>query len=66
VQGAGRRGTRSVIKYADRYLPGCDFGYEYSPEIFMDTELDSPPTSARRSWTSGKPAPGREIILNLP
>ena len=28
------------MKYAEQHLPGCDFGYEYSPEIFMDTELD--------------------------
>jgi hypothetical protein len=33
-------GTRAVMKYAEQYLPGTDFGYEYSPEIFMDTELD--------------------------
>jgi 2-isopropylmalate synthase len=33
-------GTRSVMKYAEAYLRGCDFGYEYSPEIFMDTEPD--------------------------
>ncbi|HYY18882.1 MAG TPA: 2-isopropylmalate synthase, partial [Streptosporangiaceae bacterium] len=33
-------GTRSVVKYAEQYLGDCDFGYEYSPEIFMDTELD--------------------------
>src|SRR5215472_2305741 len=33
-------GTRAVLKFAQTYLPGTDFGYEYSPEIFMDTELD--------------------------
>jgi 2-isopropylmalate synthase len=33
-------GTRHVMKYAEAILPGTDFGYEYSPEIFMDTELD--------------------------
>ena len=33
-------GTRAVMKFAETYLPGTDFGYEYSPEIFMDTELD--------------------------
>src|SRR6266699_1626364 len=37
-------GTRHVMKYAEALLAGntqgTDFGYEYSPEIFMDTELD--------------------------
>ena len=33
-------GTISVLRHAERLLPGCDFGYEYSPEIFVDTELD--------------------------
>ena len=33
-------GTRAVMKFAEIYLPGTDFGFEYSPEIFMDTELD--------------------------
>src|SRR6266568_340839 len=33
-------GTRHVMKFAEQYLDGTDFGYEYSPEIFMDTELD--------------------------
>ena len=33
-------GARSVLKHAEAYLGGCDFGFEYSPEIFVDTELD--------------------------
>ncbi len=33
-------GTHAIMKYAEQYLPNTDFGYEYSPEIFMDTELD--------------------------
>ena len=32
------QGTQAVIKFAETYLPDTDFGYEYSPEIFMDTE----------------------------
>src|SRR5207244_6995877 len=34
------RGTQHVMKFAEQYLGDCDFGYEYSPEIFMDTEMD--------------------------
>jgi 2-isopropylmalate synthase len=59
-------GTRHVVKYADALLDGTDFGYEYSPEIFMDTELDfalDVCAGVMDVWQAG---PGREIILNLP
>ena len=59
-------GTRSVIKHADAYLAGCDFGYEYSPEIFMDTELDFAAETCEAVMDVWQPGPGREIILNLP
>jgi 2-isopropylmalate synthase len=59
-------GTRHVMKYAEELLEGTDFGYEYSPEIFMDTELDFSAdvcAGVMEVWQTG---PGREIILNLP
>src|ERR1700760_51982 len=62
----GVEGTRHVMKYAEHYLDGTDFGYEYSPEIFMDTELDfalDVCAGVRDVWQPGR---GREIILNLP
>ncbi len=59
-------GTRSVIKYAQEYLPGCDFGYEYSPEIFMDTELDFAAEICEAVMDVWQPGPGRDIIINLP
>jgi len=59
-------GTRSVMKYADTYLSGCDFGYEYSPEIFMDTELGFALDVCASVMDVWQPGPGREIILNLP
>ena len=59
-------GTRSVMKYAESYLAGCDFGYEYSPEIFMDTELDYAAEVCAAVMDVWQPGPGREIILNLP
>ena len=59
-------GTRSVMKYAQEYLPGCDFGYEYSPEIFMDTELDFAAGICEAVMDAWQPGPGREIIINLP
>jgi 2-isopropylmalate synthase len=59
-------GTRSVVKHAEAYLDGCDFGYEYSPEIFMDTELDFAAEVCEAVMDVWQPGPGREIILNLP
>jgi 2-isopropylmalate synthase len=59
-------GTRAVIKYAEEYLGGTDFGYEYSPEIFMDTELDFAAEICEAVMDVWQPGPGREIVLNLP
>jgi 2-isopropylmalate synthase len=62
----GVEGTRHVMKYAEQYLDGTDFGYEYSPEIFMDTELDFALDVCDGVMDVWQPGPGREIILNLP
>jgi 2-isopropylmalate synthase len=59
-------GTEHVMKYAEKYLAGTDFGYEYSPEIFMDTELDFALETCEAVMDAWQPAAGREIILNLP
>ncbi|MBO0816473.1 MAG: 2-isopropylmalate synthase [Actinobacteria bacterium] len=59
-------GAQSVIKYAEHYLPGCDFGFEYSPEIFMDTELEYAAEVCEAVTDVWQPGPGREIIINLP
>jgi 2-isopropylmalate synthase len=59
-------GTRAVLKFAENYLPGTDFGYEYSPEIFMDTELDFSLEICEAVMDVWQPEPGREIVLNLP
>ncbi|HEY6791085.1 MAG TPA: 2-isopropylmalate synthase [Trebonia sp.] len=59
-------GTRHVMKYAEQILGDCDFGYEYSPEIFMDTELDFALETCEAVMDVWQPGPGREIILNLP
>ncbi len=59
-------GTRHVMKYAGQLLDGTDFGYEYSPEIFMDTELDFALDVCAGVMEVWQPGPGREIILNLP
>jgi 2-isopropylmalate synthase len=59
-------GTAHVIKFAEQYLPEVDFGFEYSPEIFMDTELDFALEVCEGVMDVWQPGPGREIILNLP
>ena len=59
-------GTRHVMKYAEQLLESTDFGYEYSPEIFMDTELDFALDVCAGVMDVWQPGPDREIILNLP
>jgi 2-isopropylmalate synthase len=58
-------GTRHVMKSAEKYGME-DFGYEYSPEIFMDTEMDFALEVCEAVMDVWQPGPGREIILNLP
>jgi 2-isopropylmalate synthase len=59
-------GTRAVLKYAEEYLARTDFGYEYSPEIFMDTELDFSLEICEAVMDVWQPGQDREIVLNLP
>src|SRR5215210_2564780 len=60
------RGTELVMKYAEQYLGGVEFGYQYSPEIFTGTELDFAVEVCNAVMDVWQPADGREIILNLP
>ncbi|MEU9374484.1 2-isopropylmalate synthase [Streptomyces sp. NPDC048255] len=60
-------GTRLVMEYAGKLLgPETTFGYQYSPEIFTDTELDFALEVCEAVCDVWQPAEGREIILNLP
>jgi 2-isopropylmalate synthase len=59
-------GIQAIMKYADMYLAGTDFGLEYSPEIFMDTELDFSLEICEGVMDVWQPAADREIVLNLP
>ncbi len=60
-------GTRKVMEDAERIL-GDDtiFGYEYSPEIFIDTEPEFALQVCKAVMDVWQPGPDREIILNLP
>ena len=60
-------GTRMVLKWAEKLLDDRTvFGYQYSPEIFTDTELDFALEVCEGVMEVWQPGPGREIILNLP
>ncbi|MYS87253.1 2-isopropylmalate synthase [Embleya scabrispora] len=60
-------GTEHVMRFADKHL-GTEtaFGYEYSPEIFIDTELDFALEVCEAVMDVWQPEAGREITLNLP
>jgi 2-isopropylmalate synthase len=60
------QGTQHVMKFAEKYLGDCDFGYEYSPEIFIDTELDFALEICEDVMDVWQPGPDREIVINLP
>jgi 2-isopropylmalate synthase len=59
-------GTELVMKYADEYLSGTDFGYQYSPEVFTGTELEFSLDVCEAVSDVWQPSDDREIILNLP
>ncbi|NUU20015.1 MAG: 2-isopropylmalate synthase, partial [Streptomycetaceae bacterium] len=60
-------GTGHVMRFAEKHL-GAEtvFGYEYSPEIFIDTELDFALDVCESVMDVWQPEAGREITLNLP
>ena len=60
-------GTREVMDHAEKIL-GDDtiFGFQYSPEIFVDTELDFALEISEAVMDIWQPDEDREIILNLP
>jgi 2-isopropylmalate synthase len=60
------RGTEMVMKYAEELLGDCDFGYQYSPEIFTQSETDFAIDVCESVSDVWEPEAGREIILNLP
>ena len=64
------RGTELVMKYAEKFLPELvgsqHFGYQYSPEIFTQSDTDFALTVCEAVSDVWQPEAGREIILNLP
>jgi 2-isopropylmalate synthase len=68
--GIATHGTELVMKYAESLLGDIvgteDFGYQYSPEIFTQTDTDYALEVCEAVSDVWQPEPGREIILNLP
>jgi 2-isopropylmalate synthase len=60
------RGTRLMMKYADRTLAECDLSFQYSPEMFNETELEFSLDVCEAVMDVWEPGPGRPIILNFP
>src|SRR5690349_11460949 len=64
------RGTEMVMKYAEERLGGLvgseAFGYQYSPEIFTQSDTDFALSVCEAVSDVWQPDDGREIILNLP
>lgn len=60
-------GAQEVIARAEKVLEeDAIFGFEYSPEIFIDTEPDFALEICEAVMDVWQPEDGREIILNLP
>jgi 2-isopropylmalate synthase len=64
------RGTEMVMKYAESLLGDIvgseSFGYQYSPEIFTQSDTDFAISVCEAVSDVWQPEAGREIILNLP
>ncbi|MDG4838643.1 2-isopropylmalate synthase [Micromonospora sp. WMMD967] len=60
------QGTRLMMKYADRTLAGTDLRYQYSPELFNDTELEFSLEVCEAVMDVWQPETDRPIILNFP
>ncbi len=60
------RGTQAVMKHAESMLGDADFGYEYSPEIFVDTEPEFALDVVGNVLDMWQPGAGRETVVNLP
>ena len=59
-------GTRAVMKYAEQELADCEVGFQYSPELFNETEPDFALEVCEAVMDVYQPEAGREIVLNFP
>jgi len=67
ARGRAGGGPRQIMARAEKVLDeDTIFGYEYSPEFFIDTELDYSLEVCEAVMNVWQPEEDREIILNLP
>ncbi|MFT0847048.1 2-isopropylmalate synthase [Actinomycetaceae bacterium L2_0104] len=60
-------GTQEVVAHMEKLLGDETVaGYQYSPEIFVDTELDFALEICESVMDVWQPGPDREIVINLP
>ncbi|MFI6908547.1 2-isopropylmalate synthase [Nonomuraea sp. NPDC050394] len=60
------RATRVMMDGAERRLRGTDVAFQYSPELFNETELDFSLEVCEAVMDVWQPGEGRGIILNFP
>ncbi|MEU4833910.1 2-isopropylmalate synthase [Streptosporangium sp. NPDC023615] len=60
------RATRVMMDQAERVLGDCDLSYQYSPELFNETEPDFALEVCEAVMDAWGPQEGRGIILNFP
>ncbi|GAA3316730.1 hypothetical protein GCM10020219_036600 [Nonomuraea dietziae] len=60
------RATQVMMDRAERVLGGCDLSYQYSPELFNETEPDFALEVCEAVMDVWQPEAGRGIILNFP
>jgi len=59
-------GARLMMKYAERPLAGVDLGFQYSPELFNETEPEFALEVCEAVMDVWQPEAGHEIVLNFP
>ncbi|MBS2963695.1 2-isopropylmalate synthase [Actinocrinis puniceicyclus] len=59
-------GARLTAACCQRLLPGTEVRYQYSPELFNETEADFALDVCEAVMDVWEPGEGREIILNFP
>ncbi|MEO3854139.1 2-isopropylmalate synthase [Acrocarpospora sp. B8E8] len=60
------QGTRTMLEHAERVLRDCDLAFQYSPELFNETEADFALEVCEAVMDVWQPERGRGIILNFP
>ncbi|GAA0546884.1 2-isopropylmalate synthase [Actinomadura livida] len=60
------RGATTLLRDAEELLGDCDLGFEYTLEMFNETEPDFALEVCEAVMDVWQPGPGRETVLNLP